>query len=76
MDAADSREEEAKKLPPECQVACEEHKLEAIPMRTDVCLVGMESSLYPNWTGKEDTKPKETDKVRPYRMPKEEAKDK
>ena len=76
MDAANSREEKAKKLPPECQVLCEERKLQATPVRTDMCLAGMESSLYLNGTWKEDTKPKGMDKARPYRMPKEEAKDK
>ena len=43
MEATDSREEEAKKLPPECQVTCEKCKLRATPVRMDVCPAGMES---------------------------------
>ena len=76
MDAADSREKKAKKLPQECQVAHEEHKLQATPMRMDVCPVGMESSLYLNWKLKQDMKPRGADKATPYRMLKDEAKEK
>ena len=74
--AMDSRAEEAQQLPPEHQVAREERRLKAMPMRTDVCPAGMEGSLYPNWKPKEDTKPKGADQARPYRRPKEEARKK
>ena len=76
MDTADSREEEAKKLPPECQVAHEERKQQAMPAREDVCPAGMESSLYLNWHHMQVTPPKKTDKTSPYKMPKEETEDK
>ena len=76
MHTVDSREEEAKKLLLECHMACEEQKLQATPTRTDVCPAGIEGSLYPNWKHKQDTKPKGIDKLKPYKMPKEEAKGK
>ena len=76
MDTMDSREEEAKKLLLECQMVREEQKLQATPVRMDMCPAAMESSLYPNWKHKQDTKPKGIDKLRPYKMPKEEAKGK
>ena len=57
MHAADSREEEAKKLPPERQAACEERKMQAMTARSDMILMGMENALYPNWKCKQDTKP-------------------
>ena len=76
MDAMDSREEDTKKLPPECQAAHQECKLQAMPARMDMCLAGMEGSLYPNWVLKPDTKPKGTHRVRPYKMLKEEDKEK
>ena len=47
-EATDSREEEAKRLPPEQQAAREEHRLRATPTRMDVIPSGMEGSLYPN----------------------------
>ena len=67
-------EEEAKKLPLECWTVREEWKLQAMPARMDVCPAGVESSLYPNWKCKQDTKPKGIDKVSPYKTLKEEAK--
>ena len=73
MDAADSREEEAKKLPPEHQAACEQWQRQATPVWMDVCPAGMEGSLYPNWQRMQDTKPKGADKASPYKMPKDEA---
>ena len=73
MGAADSREEEAKKLPPECQVAHEQQQRQVMPAWTDICPAGMEGSLYPNWQWMQDTKPKGADKASPYKMPKDEA---
>ena len=72
MEATDSREEEAKKLPPECQAACAERQAQSMPVRTDMIPVGLESTLYPNWTQKPDTKPKGKDWAEPYRTQKEE----
>ena len=63
MDAADSREEEAKKPPPECQVAHEERRMQAMPTRMDVIPAGLENALYPNWKHKPDTKPKGSDRA-------------
>ena len=71
-----SREEEAKKLPKEHQAVHHPCQLQAMPMRMDVYPAGMEGSLYPNWVLKQDTKPKRTDRARPYKSPKEEAKEK
>ena len=76
MDAADSKEEEAKKLPLEHQVAHEEWKQQAMPARMDLIPTGMESSLYQNWWCMRDTKPKNIEKASPYKMPKEEAEEK
>ena len=56
MDAVDSREEEAKKLPPEHQAAHEQWQRKATPAWMDVCPAGMEGSLYLNWQQMQDTK--------------------
>ena len=73
MDAADSREDEAKKLPPKHQAAHEQQQRQAMPVWMDVCPAGMEGSLYPNWQWMQHTKPKGADKASTYKMPKDEA---
>ena len=47
-----------------------------MPVRMDVHPASMESSIYPSWRCKQDTKPKGAVQARPYRTPKEEAKKK
>ena len=49
MDTLNSREEEAKKLPPECQASREECKQQTVPAREDIHM--------PGWNG-ECTLPK------------------
>ena len=71
VEAAESREAAAKQLLPEWQVAHAERQVWATPAKTDVVPVQLESSLYPNWVWKQDTRPKGSDLPRPYRTPKE-----
>ena len=75
-DTADNHEEEAKKLPPECQAAWELWKQQAIPTIVGVCPVGMEHSLslYSYWLPRQDTKPSKTDRAHPYKTPKDNEK--
>ena len=72
-DAADSCEEEAKKLPQECQAVQELRKQQAMRARDDVCPAGTESSfLYPHWELRKSTKLPKVDKLHPYKVPKDE----
>ena len=72
MDAADSREEETKKLLPEQQAAHKEGRMQAMPTRMDLIPAGLENTLYMKWKHKPDTKLKGSDKAKPYKMQKEE----
>ena len=74
--ATDSHKE-AKKLPPECQVAQNLQKQQATPARDDVCLAGTENSfLYQDWQLRKSTKPSKEDKVCSYKVPKDEKEEK
>ena len=71
IEAAEGREAAAKQLPPEWQAAHVERQVWAMSVKMDVMPVQLESSLYPNWTWKQDTRPKGSDLPRPYKTPKE-----
>ena len=73
MDAMNSREKAAKQLPPKQQATQEERRVQAMPVRRDIVLAGLENALYPNWARKQNTRPKGSDLARHYRIPKEDA---
>ena len=54
-------------------MACAERQARATPPRSDVIPTGFESSLYPNWMRKLNTKPMGSNCPRPYQMPKDDT---
>ena len=72
-DIANSREAASKQLPPEQQAAHAERQAQATPTNPDAAPVRMQAALYPNWVWARVTKPQSSDPPRPYRTPRQDA---
>ena len=74
---AESREEEARNLPLECQQVRNPHKQQAMTKKDSICPADAESNyhLYPNWHPRPSTKPPKEDEWHPYRALKENMSD-